>query len=593
MMKLNKLFIAGSVVAASMSLSSCVGDLDLLPTNPNDLTAAEFPSDPEGYMRKVIADVYMNMSTFGPNGTNILQSMDGGMSTFQRSLFNLEEVPSDEASWIPANDAIPHTFQFGEITVDETTIRGAFNRMQLICSLANQFIQTDFYLENDTQKALKAEFDRQAKILRSGVYFYLISNFGNVPLNDEKVLIGEIPPQLSSNFEEGRRLVTEAVVNTLEEIVDWYKANDPNNNPPYGYVGLDVAEALLVKFYLNYEVFTGSPAWQKCIDHAQALIGRRGIGGFNNTGLANNYFQNFCPNNKDQNEIIWRIVSQNADTNTDSEGNHVGVLNWANGGLMMMGWIGNDDTQGIQLNPYYNSGTGWKCIVARRQFVEVFDWNADYTESPDKRLTWWTTAKQGFNIDNPDLDYDNWGKNGYLAVKFTNWYQNDDGSISASRDLFYAMVEDEETGEEVEKQILEVPVDVVYNDLSPVAIDPNTMDYGMIRLAEIYLSAAEAGLNSGQNDMALTYVNYIRQRAGLDPYSSITLAELRNERQRELYTECTRRTDLIRYGLWVSGYDWNWKYHAPTGTNFPSRFVVYPIPQIQVSNCGYTQNPGY
>ena len=56
-MKLNKLFIATGVVAASLSMGSCVGDLDLLPTNPNDITSGTFTEDPEGYMREVIADV--------------------------------------------------------------------------------------------------------------------------------------------------------------------------------------------------------------------------------------------------------------------------------------------------------------------------------------------------------------------------------------------------------------------------------------------------------------------------------------------------------------------------------------------------------
>ena len=563
-MKLNKLFITGGILVASMSLGSCVGDLDLLPTNPNDITPGTFADDPEGYMRQVIADVYMNVSTFGPNGNNILSSMDGGMSTFQRSIFNLEEIPTDEASWIPASDAIPHSFQYGEVTAAETVCRGAYNRMQLICSLANQFIQTDFQLQNDEQRALKEEFDRQAKILRSGMYFYLISDFGNVPLNDENVLIGEIPPQLSSNFAEGRRLVTEAVVNTLEEIVDWYKANDPNNKPPYGYVGLDVAEALLVKFYLNYQVFTGSPAWEKCFQHAQAVISRHQGSGFvaSNgvaTGLAKSYFQNFAPNNTSQDEVIWRVVSQNADSHIDGAGNATGVLNWANGGLMLMGWIGDD------LKSKYNAGQGWKCIVARRQFVEVFDWNANYTASPDKRVTWWATAADGFSIDNPNLDYDDWGNNGYLAVKYVNWYIDDNGNV-----------------------------DYALSPQNGTDIDPTCIDYAMIRLAEIYLSAAEAALNgAGSTTDALTYVNYIRERAGMDPYTNITMPELRNERQRELYTECTRRTDLVRYGTWISGYNWNWKYHAETGTDFPARFVVYPIPSVVVTDNGYTQNPGY
>ena len=588
-MKLNKLFIAGGIAVASMSLSSCVGDLDLLPTNPNDITPGVFAEDPEAYMRQIIADVYMNVSTFGPNGNNILTSMDGGMSTFQRSIFNLEEVPTDEASWIPAADAIPHTFQFGEITADETVCRGAYNRMQLICSLCNQFIQTDFELKTAEQEALHDEFVRQAKILRSGMYFYLISDFGNVPLNDESVVMGAVAPQLSTNFNEGRRLVTEAVVNTLEEIVSWYKANDPNNKPPYGYVGLDVAESLLVKFYLNYEVFTGAPAWDKCFSHAQAVIARHQGSGFVAsdgvaTGLAKNYFQNFGFNNTHEDEIIWRIVSQNADTPSGVNPGNVGLLNWANGGLMLMGWIGGD------LLPMYNAGTGWKCIVARTQFVEVFDWNADYTESPDDRVTWWTTAKQGFNIENPDLDYDNWGNNGYLAVKYINWYVNDDGTVSASNKMFNV---NEETGEVTPV----LPVDVVDANLSPengTDVDPTSLDYGMLRLGEIYLSAAEAALNGGGSTAdALKYVNYIRERAGMPAYSNINLTELRRERQRELYTECTRRTDLVRYGQWISGYNWNWKYHAPEGTDFPARLAVYPIPAVVIKDNGYTQNPGW
>ena len=41
-MKLNKFFISAGVLAAAMSLGSCVGDLDLTPTNPNEITDVTF-----------------------------------------------------------------------------------------------------------------------------------------------------------------------------------------------------------------------------------------------------------------------------------------------------------------------------------------------------------------------------------------------------------------------------------------------------------------------------------------------------------------------------------------------------------------------
>ncbi len=116
-MKLKNIFLSAGVIAASMTMGSCVGDLDLLPTSPNDITPGTFPSDPTAYMEKVMADVYMQIGTYGygtdDNGSNILQSMDGGMSTFQRAVFNLEEIPTDEANWLPSGDAIDSNWQYG------------------------------------------------------------------------------------------------------------------------------------------------------------------------------------------------------------------------------------------------------------------------------------------------------------------------------------------------------------------------------------------------------------------------------------------------------------------------------------------------
>ena len=118
----------------------------------------------------------------------------------------------------------------------------------------------------------------------------------------------------------------------------------------------------------------------------------------------------------------------------------------------------------------------------------------------------------------------------------------------------------------------------------------------MVRLAEIYLSYAEAALQGGgDRALALKYVNYIRERAGIEPWSAadLTLETLQDERCRELYTECNRRTDLIRYGKWISGYTWNWKGGVANGTDFAANFNLYPLPAAVVTQAGYKQNPGY
>ena len=199
--------------------------------------------------------------------------------------------------------------------------------------------------------------------------------------------------------------------------------------------------------------------------------------------------------------------------------------------------------------------------MARREFVEKFDWDATYSTSPDIRTKLWLTAADGFGIDNVSLTQADYGNNGFLAVKFTNWAIDDNGNID-------------------------------YN-ASPEATDQLGIDYPMIRLAEIYLSAAEAYLNTGNEPKAVEYTNYIRERAGMPPFTQLTPQLLRDERCRELYTESTRRTDLIRYNQWISGYTWAWKNNRQQGADFASNFNLFPIPSSVVSRNGYTQNPGY
>lgn len=574
-MKYNKFFLAGSILVASLSLGSCVGDLDLLPTDPKTLTPDKFAQDPAGYLDQAIGGVYFQYATYGANGNASVQKFDGGMSTFQRACFILEEMPTDEACWLVTTDVAYGTFQYGIVPASNMAVMGTYSRLFINIAMCNQFIQTVkagyFNLTTPELTAKADEYIRQARILRAGAYWYAIDNFGNVPYADESVAMGSVAPQLSTNFAEGRRLVYQKVVDDLEDLVAWYKENDPNNKPLYGYVGLDAAESLLVKFYLNAEVYSGTAQWQKCYEHAQAVIARLGKGGFQNSGLCNSYFQNFAANNKkyalgcnedEVNELIWTIPQ--GQTAPDHDGK--GLMSYANATFMLNAWLGvpgKDDSYSCSPKEDYNAGSnGWKCMVARQEFVQKFSWNVDYSVSPDKRTRFWKTSKDGFVMQNINLEQPSYGKNGYLPIKFTNWAFKDNGDI----DL----------------------------DNTPEPTDQLGGDYGMIRLAEIYLSAAEAALNGGGSTAeALTYVNYIRERAGMAPYTSISLTELQEERCRELYTESTRRSDLIRYGKWISGYTWSWKNQLRNGGDFMSNFIVYPLPSSTAARNGYTQNPNY
>jgi hypothetical protein len=127
-------------------------------------------------------------------------------------------------------------------------------------------------------------------------------------------------------------------------------------------------------------------------------------------------------------------------------------------------------------------------------------------------------------------------------------------------------------------------------------------DFPVFRLADIYLMAAEAILRSnGNKTTALDYFNAVRFRAfnnssaGHVTEDELTLDMILDERARELYWECHRRTDLIRFGQFTDGdYIWAWKGGIMEGKTVESYRDIFPIPNNDLgANPNLEQNPGY
>jgi hypothetical protein len=134
--------------------------------------------------------------------------------------------------------------------------------------------------------------------------------------------------------------------------------------------------------------------------------------------------------------------------------------------------------------------------------------------------------------------------------------------------------------------------------IDPTSTDPTSAgnDWIVLRYADVLLMHVEAIMAGSQETTvpaALSSFQAIRDRAGLtDPVTSITKQELLDERRVELAFENHRFFDLIRFGV---AQEVLTAFSNDNGYTFSASDLLLPIPQreINLSNGGLTQNPGY
>ena len=117
------------------------------------------------------------------------------------------------------------------------------------------------------------------------------------------------------------------------------------------------------------------------------------------------------------------------------------------------------------------------------------------------------------------------------------------------------------------------------------------------RYPDVVLMVAEAYMRQAAPDdvKALLLVNGLRTARGASVVATLPLVNTTNvsdpntllaERGRELYWESVRRTDLIRFGVFLN----TWQYKP---TDDPKN-LLFPIPNQALGvNPNLTQNPGY
>ncbi len=142
---------------------------------------------------------------------------------------------------------------------------------------------------------------------------------------------------------------------------------------------------------------------------------------------------------------------------------------------------------------------------------------------------------------------------------------------------------------------------------------PQSTDYFVFRLGEIYLNLAEAAFYLGRTSEALDALNELRSRAGMPHHSTVDRELIRQERTVELAFENHRLWDLRRWRIAVEvldgyrmqglDYVYNWEsgkyqisFKNPEGIarRFPPEYYYYPLGiNFTSQNPNMVENPGY
>ncbi|MEC8682742.1 MAG: RagB/SusD family nutrient uptake outer membrane protein [Bacteroidota bacterium] len=481
-----------------------------------------------------------------------------GIIVNQADFFALSEVTTD-AALVPTrgsdwgDNGIWRQLHQHDWRTDHQYITNTFNQWNQTQFAASQAL-SDLSSPNEVQRA-------QASFLRALGVFFVLDNFGQVPIRDPEASLLDNPEVIT-----GQEAV-DYIISDLNTAIAGLPTLGPGSGvgtatSDHARASKAAARYLLAKVLLNKHIYVGGEPATADMQQVIELVDAIDADGY---GIEDDYFDIF--RNELDDETIWFIPTSVG--NRIWNGLHYNSAPEIAGG----GWNGF-----ATLAEYYdmfegdpNVNTPGSGQEERRGFVPTeglaagsFEGSSD---SNDDGFADGSNIGFGFLVGQ-QYDYDGTPLNdrGGNPLTFKRQFTDGNGNVSLINNS-------ETTGIRVQK----------YNARYGGFVEHEIF----FRYSDAYLMKAEAMFRAGQDPTAM--MNVLRGLREATPFTSVTEQDILDERGRELYAEFWRRNDMIRFGQYTRG--WELKADSQIGNENRN---LFPIPASQIIlNPNLTQNPGY
>ena len=381
--KIFKYIIPTLSLAFMMNFTSCIGDLDVSPIDPN----LDVVFNQDANFAKIYAGLAITGNQ-GPAGQPDIADTDEGASGLMRMMFNINELTTDEAicAWTGDTDVFP--LNSTKFTPSNGLVLNMFNRLYIQIAQCNNFLLQTSGLSDEKTALQRAE----VRFIRALDYYYLIDLYGNVPFVDEITGIGAYVPEPIT-----RPDLFAYVEKELKEIEPILKA--PRSNE-YGRADQAAVWMMLSRLYLNAEVYTGTARWADAATYAKKVM----TAGYTLEPVYGDMFR--ADNNKSQ-EMIMPICFDG-----------VYARSWS-GMFFVCSFISGD----MDLEANFGTKEGWGGNRARMALVKKFANDGNLANVKDQRAMFWTKDRT-LAIEKPSEF-----TQGYTVAKFKNLTK--DGQIGS------------------------------------------------------------------------------------------------------------------------------------------------------------------